>query len=161
MLLWLAIFGGLLLMMGSHSRFESQFYCFRLEDQLRESHLLRLIDMHIDFSFVREKLKDGYSETGRPLIDPELLLRILLIGYLSGASNECKLVEESRMHLAWRSFTGWALIRRFVPDEDSEALRELVGVSEAAKQDQVRAQHRLGEFLLRSPSGMRPSRRSI
>jgi len=44
--------------------------------------------------------------TGRPSIDPELLLRILLIGYLYGISSEHKLVEERRMHLAWRWFTG-------------------------------------------------------
>ncbi len=46
------------------------------------------------------------SETGRPSIDPELLLRILLIGYLYGITSERKLVEELRMHLAWRWFTG-------------------------------------------------------
>src|SRR5437867_2225511 len=56
--------------------------------------------------FVREQLKDSYSETGRPSIDPELLLRILLIGYLYGITSERKLVEELRMHLAWRWFTG-------------------------------------------------------
>jgi len=55
---------------------------------------------------VREQLKNSYSETGRPSIDPELLLRILLIGYLYGISSERKLVEELRMHLAWRWFTG-------------------------------------------------------
>ncbi len=51
-------------------------------------------------------MKESYSETGRPSIDPELLLRILLIGYLYGISSERKLVEELRMHLAWRWFTG-------------------------------------------------------
>ena len=55
---------------------------------------------------MREKLKDSYSDTGRPSIDPELLLRILLIGYLYGITSERKLVEELRMHLAWRWFTG-------------------------------------------------------
>jgi transposase len=55
---------------------------------------------------VRRQLKDSYSETGRPSIDPELLLRILLIGYLYGITSERKLVEELRMHLAWRWFTG-------------------------------------------------------
>src|ERR1035437_1171917 len=79
---------------------------FRLEDQLPENHLLRLIDKHISFEFVREQLKDSYSETGRPSIDPELLLRILLIGYLYGITSERKLVEELRMHLAWHWFTG-------------------------------------------------------
>ena len=93
-------------MMGQHTRSESLFYYFRLEDQVPENHLLRLIDTHIDFSFVREQLKDSYSDTGRPSIDPELLLRIVLIGYLYGISSERKLVEELRMHLAWRWFTG-------------------------------------------------------
>ena len=93
-------------MMGQHARSESLFYYFRLEDQVPENHLLRLIDKHIDFGFVRERLKDSYSDTGRPSIDPELLLRILLIGYLYGISSERKLVEELRMHLAWRWFTG-------------------------------------------------------
>jgi len=106
MLFCIAIVGGLTLMMGQHARSESLFYYFRLDDQVPENHLLRLVDKHIDFGFVRERLKDSYSETGRPSIDPELLLRILLIGYLYGISSERKLVEELRMHLAWRWFTG-------------------------------------------------------
>src|SRR6266699_3390185 len=106
MLFWIAIVGGLRLMMGQHTRSESLFYYFRLDDQVLENHLLRLVDKHIDFGFVRERLKDSYSEAGRPSIDPELLLRILLIGYLYGISSERKLVEELRMHLAWRWFTG-------------------------------------------------------
>ena len=93
-------------MMGHHARSEALFYYFRLEDQVPENHLLRLIDQHISFEFVREQLKDSYSENGRPSIDPELLLRILLVGYLYGISSERKLVEELRMHLAWRWFTG-------------------------------------------------------
>jgi len=105
-MLWIAILGGLLVMMGQQDRSEALFYYFRLEDQVPENHLLRLIEKHISFGFVREKLKDSYSETGRPSIDPELLLRILLIGYLYGITSERKLVEELRMHLAWRWFTG-------------------------------------------------------
>ena len=93
-------------MMGQHSRSDALFYYFRLEDQVPETHLLRLIDKHISLAFVREKLKQSHSETGRPSIDPELLLRILLIGYLYGITSERKLVEELRMHLAWRWFTG-------------------------------------------------------
>jgi len=83
-------------MMGQHDRSESLFYYFRLEDQVPENHLLRLIDKHVSFAFVRETLKQSYSETGRPSIDPELLLRILLIGYLYGITSERKLVEELR-----------------------------------------------------------------
>ena len=93
-------------MMGRHDRSEALFYYFRLEDQVPENHLLRLIEKHVSFEFVRERLQDSYSENGRPSIDPELLLRILLIGYLYGIASERKLVEELRMHLAWRWFTG-------------------------------------------------------
>ncbi|MGA2456601.1 MAG: transposase [Terriglobales bacterium] len=51
-------------------------------------------------------MKASYSDTGRPSIDPELLLRMLLVGYLYGVTSERKLVEVLRMHLAWRWFTG-------------------------------------------------------
>jgi transposase len=105
-MLGIAILGGLLIMMGQHDRSEALFYYFRLDDQVPENHLLRLIEKHISFAFVRERLKASYSDTGRPSIDPELLLRILLIGYLYGVTSERKLVEELRMHLAWRWFTG-------------------------------------------------------
>ena len=121
MLFFIAIHGGLRIMMGQHARSESLFYYFRIEDQVPENHLLRLLDRHISFDFVREKLKDSYSDTGRPSIDPELLLRILLIGYLYGVTSERKLVEELQMHLAWRSgsrLPDSASIRRF-PDHST------------------------------------------
>jgi len=86
MLWFFATLGGLLLMMGSQSRSESLFYYFRIEDQVPENHLLRLIDRHVSFDFVRKKLKAFYSDTGRPSLDPELLLRILLVGYLYGVT---------------------------------------------------------------------------
>jgi transposase len=93
-------------MMGHQSRSESLFYYFRWEDQVPENHLLRLLDRHVNFDCVRAKLKASYSDTGRPSINPELLLRMLLVGYLYGVTSERKLVEELRMHLAWRWFTG-------------------------------------------------------
>src|SRR5215472_404135 len=102
----IANLGGWLLMMGQHDRSESLFYYFRIEDQVPENHLLRLIDRHVSFDFVQEKLRDSYSDTGRPSIDPEVLLRILLLGYLYGITSERKLLEELGMHLAWRWFTG-------------------------------------------------------
>jgi transposase len=91
--------------MGQQPRMESLFYYFRLQDHIPADHLLRLIDRHIDFSFVREQLKDFYSSTGRPSIDPEMLLRLLLVGYLYGITSERRLLEEVRMHLAYRWFT--------------------------------------------------------
>ena len=64
MLCWILNAGGLLIMMGQHDRSEALFYYFRLEDQVPETHLLRLIEKHISLAFVREKLKGSYSETG-------------------------------------------------------------------------------------------------
>jgi transposase len=92
-------------MMGEQPLTEPLFYYFRLQDQIPEDHLLRLIDRHIDFSFVREQLKDFYSPLGRPSIDPEVLLRLLLVGYLYGITSERRLLDEVRMHLAYRWFT--------------------------------------------------------
>ena len=76
MLQAIAHLGGRLLMMGQHDRSESLFYYFRIEDQLPENHLLRFIDRYVSFDFVGEQLRAGYSETGRPWIDAEVLLRI-------------------------------------------------------------------------------------
>lgn len=98
--------GTLLVMMGQNTRSDSLFYYFRIEDHIPEHHLLRLVDRHVDFAFVREILKASYSHTGRPSIDPEVLLRILLIGYLYGITSERRLVEDVSMHLAYRWFTG-------------------------------------------------------
>ena len=92
-------------MMGKQERSESLFYYFRLEDQIPPDHLLRRIDEYVDLSFVRERLKNFYSSTGRPSIDPEVLLRLLLVGYLYGITSERRLMEEVRMHLAYRWFT--------------------------------------------------------
>lgn len=93
-------------MMGNRQRTEPLFHYFRIEDQIPEQHLLRLIDRHVEFGFVRERLKDFYSSTGRPSIDPEVLVRLLLVGYLYGITSERRLLEEVRMHLAYRWFTG-------------------------------------------------------
>jgi hypothetical protein len=67
MLSWILIVGGLLIMMGQHDRSETLFYYFRLEDQFPEIQLLWLIERHVSFAFVREKLKASYGDpAGRP-----------------------------------------------------------------------------------------------
>lgn len=105
-------------MMGQQPRTEPLFYYFRLEDQIPEHHLLKRIDRYVDFSFVRERLRDAYSPMGRPSIDPEILLRMLLVGYLYGITSERRLVEEIRMHLAYRWFTRLGLEQE-VPDHST------------------------------------------
>src|SRR5438132_8922524 len=97
--------GGMPTMRGEQPRSESLCYYFRVEDQIPQDHLLRVIDEQIDLSFVRERVKGLYSATGRPSIDPEVLLRLLLLGYLYGIISERRLLEEVRMHLAYRWFT--------------------------------------------------------
>jgi hypothetical protein len=92
-------------MMGQQPRTEPLFYYFRLEDQIPDDHLLKRLDRCVDFRFVRERLRDAYSAMGRPSIDPEILLRLLLVGYLYGITSERRLLEEVRMHLAYRWFT--------------------------------------------------------
>src|SRR5262249_40952610 len=106
MLQAIANLGGWLLMMGQHDRSESLFYYFRIEDEVPENHLLRLIDHYVSFDFVREKLRASYSETGRPSIDPEVLLRILLLGNFSATPINRRFLKEFAMHLPWRWFTG-------------------------------------------------------
>jgi transposase len=91
--------------MGQQRRTESLFCYFRLQDQIPEDHLLRFIDRHIDFRFVREQRKDLYTPMGPPSIDPEVLLRLLLVGSLYGIPRERRLLDEVRMHLAYRWFT--------------------------------------------------------
>jgi transposase len=81
-------------MMGEHAKSEGLFYYFKLEDHVPQTHLLRLIDRHVDFGFLRNRLRPLYSETGRPSVDPELMIRMLLIGYLYGITSERRLCED-------------------------------------------------------------------
>lgn len=60
------------------------FYEFSLEDHVPQNHLLRSIDRFVDLTSVRAHLADFYSHTDRPLVDPELLIRMLLVGYYFG-----------------------------------------------------------------------------
>jgi len=105
-------------LLGENQRREPLFYYIRMEDIVPEDHLLRLIDKHIDFNFIREKVKHLYSHTGRPSVDPEILLRMLLIGYLYGITSERRLCEEVKMHIGYRWFVGLNLEDK-VPDHST------------------------------------------
>ena len=105
-------------MMGQQPRSEPLFYYFRLEDQIPDDHLLKRLDRFIDFEFVRERLRNTYSAIGRPSIDPEVLLRLLLVGYLYGITSERRLMEEVRMHLAYRWFSRLGFERE-IPDHST------------------------------------------
>jgi transposase len=80
------------------------FYEFSLERHVPAGHLLRSIDRFVDLSEVRGHLAPFYSSTGRPSIDPELLVRMLLVGYCYGIRSERRLCEEVHLNLAYRWF---------------------------------------------------------
>ena len=80
------------------------FYSFRIEDHVPGDHLLRSIDLFFDLSSIRKHLKPFYSATGRPSIDPELMIRMLVIGYCMGIRSERRLCEEVHLNLAYRWF---------------------------------------------------------
>ncbi len=80
------------------------FHYFQMEDLVPEDHILRQIDEAVDFSFIRDVVSDCYCpDNGRPGIDPELVVRMILIGYLYNLS-ENRLCQEVGMHAAYRLF---------------------------------------------------------
>ena len=80
------------------------FYSFNLEEHVPANHLLRGIDGFFDLTDLRAYLAPFYSHTGRPSIDPELMIRMLIIGYCFGIRSERRLCEEVHLNLAYRWF---------------------------------------------------------
>ena len=124
-------------MMGERAvRQESLFYGFDLDDHVPADHLLRSIDRFVELSSIRSQLAPYYSAIGRPSIDPELMIRMLLIGYCCGIRSERRLCEEVHLNLAYRWFCRLDLTNP-VPDHstfsknrhgrfrDSDLLRKL------------------------------------
>src|ERR1700736_6026354 len=88
---------------------EALFYEFSLERHVPETHLLRHIDRFVELDGLRRELVPFYSEMGRPSIDPELLIRMLIVGYCFGIRSERRLCEEVHLNLAYRWFCGLGL----------------------------------------------------
>jgi transposase len=80
------------------------FYEFCIEKHIPPDHLLRQIDTFLDLNHLREHLSDFYSTTGRPSVDPELMVRMLIVGYCFGIRSERRLCEEVHLNLAYRWF---------------------------------------------------------
>ncbi|AGI69813.1 hypothetical protein OAN307_c44520 [Octadecabacter antarcticus 307] len=99
------------------------FYEFSIDDHVPQDHLLRSIERFVDLSGIRQHLTDFYSHTGRPSVDPELLIRMLLVGYCLGIRSERRLCEVNRP-----GFTGGQNSRRIArygtdtKEEDLEAV---------------------------------------
>ena len=83
---------------------DSLFYEFRLEEHVPTDHRLRTIDRFVDLSDLRRHLISFYSAIGRPSIDPELMIRMLIVGYCYGIRSERRLCEEVHLNLAYRWF---------------------------------------------------------
>lgn len=124
-------------MMGSRQvKQGALFYEFSLDTHVPADHLLRAIDHFVDLSGLRAHLRPFYSTTGRPSIDPELMVRMLLVGYCFGIRSERRLCEEVHLNLAYRWFCRLGL-EGAVPDHstfsknrhgrfrDSDLLREV------------------------------------
>jgi transposase len=119
---------------------EALFYEFSIERHVPTDHLVRAIDRFVDLSGIRAHLRSFYSDMGRPSIDPELMIRMLLVGYCFGIRSERRLCEEVHLNLAYRWFCRLGLDGS-VPDHstfsknrhgrfrDSDVLRELFEVT--------------------------------
>ncbi|MGH6937283.1 MAG: transposase [Methylocella sp.] len=105
-------------MMGVQATSARLFYDFCLDDHVPSDHMLRSIDQHFNLDEVRQTLKPFYSTTGRPSIDPELMIRMLLVGYCMGIRSERRLCEEVHLNLAYRWFCRLGLDGR-IPDHST------------------------------------------
>ena len=106
-------------MMGSRRVEQSElFYEFSLDGHVPADHLLRAIDRFVELDGLRRELAPFYSSIGRPSIDPELMIRMLLVGYCFGIRSERRLCEEVHLNLAYRWFCRLGLEGQ-VPDHST------------------------------------------
>src|SRR6266542_4384879 len=92
-------------MMGRRKGGQSQFfYAFDLDKVVPPDHLVRQIDAVLDLSWVLKELAPYYSDTGRPSIDPVLMIRMLIVGYVFAIRSERRICAEVQVNLAYRWF---------------------------------------------------------
>jgi len=105
-------------MMGRQSEPAHLFYDFCLDDHVPADHMLRRIDVFLDLGQVRQELKPFYSSIGRPSVDPELMIRMLIVGYCLGIRSERRLCDDVHLNLAYRWFCRLGLDGK-VPDQST------------------------------------------
>src|SRR5271163_705589 len=104
------------MMMGRLSRDQEQlFYAFRLDEVVPDDHLVREIAAVLDLSWVHAELTSYYPKIGRPSIDPVLMIRMLIVGYVFAIRSERALCREVQVNLAYRWFCGLGIEDK-VPD---------------------------------------------
>jgi len=96
-------------MRGRQQTQQPLFACVRLEDMIPPDHILRRLQAVIDFSFIDRLTEPLYSRTGRPSVDPQVLVRMMVVGYLFGVTSERRLCQEVQLNLAYRWFCGLGL----------------------------------------------------
>ena len=96
-------------MMGRHRFSAKLYYQLSLDQLVPQDHLLRRIADHIDFSFVYGLALPYYSHTGQPSVDPVVLFKTLLVGYLYGVTSERRLMQEIQVNMPYRWFLGYDL----------------------------------------------------
>jgi transposase len=94
-------------MMGKKEPGEKLYYDFSLEDKVPQDHILRRIAGAVDFTFVHKIARPYYSHTGKPSVDPVVVLKMALIGYIYGISSERRLASDLPLNLAWLWFLGY------------------------------------------------------
>lgn len=103
-------------MMQGKKNFQPRlFYQISLADFIPQDHLLRKLEKVLDLNWIRKATREYYSHTGKPSVDPVVLVKMLLIGYLYDIRSERRLAEEMSLNLAYRWYTGYDLDEE-VPD---------------------------------------------
>src|SRR3989454_1927228 len=106
-------------MMGRLNHDQGQlFYSFSLEEVVPDDHLVRKIAAVLDLSWVRAELASHYPNSGRPSIDPELIIRMLMIGYVFAIRSERALCRDVQVNLAYRWFCGLSIEDK-IPDHSA------------------------------------------
>lgn len=93
-------------MMDQNAGAQQKIMCVTMESLMPEKHFLRDLDRLVDFSFVYDKVKNLYSHTGRRSVDPVIIVKMMLLGYIYGINSERKLEQEVRVNIAYRWFLG-------------------------------------------------------
>ena len=110
-------------MMGRQAQGQERlFYEFTLDEVVPQDHLVRRIDAVLDTSWVHRELAPFYSTLGRPSIDPELMIRMLIVGYIFAIRSEREICRDVQVNLAYRWFCGLGL-------EDSVRFPDRTGTS--------------------------------
>ena len=106
-------------MMGRLNHDQRQlFYSFRLDEVVPDDHLVRAIASVLDLSWVHKEFAPYYPTTGRPSIDPVLMIRMLIVGYIFAIRSERALCRDVQVNLAYRWFCGLSIEDK-IPDHSA------------------------------------------